>query len=544
MLFRSVVGGDLGGVSAGGTGGINLTTNTVLGQTGVFFSTLSGVGGTINLHGGSGVTIKAGTNTFTVLATNANGSLHGHTEGNNLVIDNLSLTQTGGTGAGIQILSADPSAKAEVNLLTVNGNLSDATINGDVNDLEVHGNVDGGAIVVTGHVGTLHATGTIGHTGNLDNNAFLADGETISITGGFDTLTGDAGNFGLRNITISNGSYLSWTTNDGLTVETAYIQKGTAKLTINNGFLQTVTLAAGNNNNFLVTLAPNLAETNATDAKVTKKGVSASKDKALAARAGTTRKGLATIVAGANVGSIITGNSGVTSLTNSAIEGNVGSFDLWTNGSVSTLTIVGSLVGADGGNAGKGISDVIIKGNATKLTSAGSITGLHVKNIDRISAAGNFSNSTISGNAGVVSSGATLSNTTITGSAISIGAASIQGLSVGGSIGLEVSGVVEGPLDLGVAFTSEDAQRILGSSDLASIANPGPNDTLFIGGLNSKSGNKNISVSGEIAELRFSKPDKAVTNLIGQVVDDVIVGTGKTTAFLQKDGVIISPAHG
>src|SRR5439155_26852668 len=125
-----------------------------------------------------------------------------------------------------------------------------------------------------------------------------------------------------------------------------------------------------------------------------------------------------------------------------------------------------------------------------------------------------------------------------------ISAASIQGLSVGGRVGLEVSDVVTGPLDLGVAFSESDAKRILGSDDLAKIADPGANGTLFVGGVFSKSGNENISIIGQISELRFSKPDAAVTNLIGQVSDDVIVGTGKTTAFLQKDGVIVSPVHG
>jgi hypothetical protein len=567
------VGGDIGGIAAGQA--INVTSN-ILGKSGIFRNP---AGGSATLSSGSALNIDANGVTYVVLASNASGSVNYHVSGHNVIFDTITLTQGTGGGAGIQITNssegADPDAQAHVKLLNITGNASNITVDGSVDRFNVSGNLTDGSVIITGNGGDGHVHGNIGNPGNADGNAFAADGLSVQVGQGFNSLKADARNFGLVNATIANGSYISFAnslrlaTGQGDGFITAYLGSGKATLSINNGYIESITFVGGAASDLVVLTNPGSLEANFSDAKATAKGVSTKIDNLLAAQSGLVASGegntgnlynrifeppviLNSSVPGgalglvdstsgvgtnntANVGRIVSGGSSV-QLTNVIVEGNVKSVNLGYNGSVKNLVTAGNLGSVFAGKA----QGVDVRGNAGTIDGAKNVSNVKVAgNADVIKSSGAISNVSVAGNAGVISAGAKLSRTAVGGSAITINGAILENVNVAGSVGLQVSGAAAGSLGLGAAFSAADAARILGSDDLASIGNAGPNGSLFLGGISGRSNNVRVAVGGLISDLILSKDSNALSNLLGQTVDDAFVGVDKTNAFVKKDGVLI-----
>lgn len=567
------IGGDLGGLSAGQA--VNVTS-LVLGKTGIFRNP---AGGTASLSAGSPLNINANGVNYVVLASNASGSVSYHVSGNNVIFDSLTLTQSGAGGAGISITNdsfgTDPNAQADVKSLNITGNASNITVDGSVDKLAVSGNLTDGAVNITGGLGDGHVHGNIGNPGNADGNAFAADGLSVQIGQGVSSLKADGRNFGLVNATIANGSYISFAnavrlaTGQGDGFITAYLGSGKATLSINNGYIESITIVGGAASDLVVLTNPSSLEANFSDAKATARGVNKKIDSLLAAQADLVASGesntgnlynrifeapvvlnssvpggalgLVSTTTGvgsnntANVGRIVSGGSSV-QLTNVIIEGNVKSVNLGYNGSVKNLVTAGNLGTVFAGK----VQGVDVRGNAGTIDGAKNVSGVKVAgNADVIKSSGSISNVSVTGNAGVISAGAKLSRTAVGGSAITINGATLQNVNVAGSVGLQVAGAAAGSLGLGSAFSAADAARILGSDDLASIGNVGPNGSLFLGGISGRNNNTRVAVGGLISELVLSKDSNALSNLLGQTVDDAFVGVDKTNAFVKKDGVLI-----
>ncbi|MFI5378402.1 MAG: hypothetical protein ACHRHE_03775 [Tepidisphaerales bacterium] len=529
------IGGNLGGIAARA---INASPITVLGTTGLYVdpgTTLTASGGVTGngtaTLGASDLTVSLMGTTYVLHVDNATGSATYHANGDVLVFDSINLSATDPTtGVGITLTSSDANKLAQITSISITGSLANATL--------------------AAHVGSIKVSKNIG-TGRDATNPLVALGVTVQIAGGFDSLVAKGLNYGLTTVAISNGQYFSFpnalSTTPGDAFATVYIGKGSATVTVNNGVVQSIVLGAGAASNLVVE-----ADNAASVGLVTLKGgkfvpvspaTKASTKARQAISAGLAgefievQKNLEPEANTIQVGTISSAGTGTVNLTNVVVDGTVASIKLsgkstLTNaialGDVGNVLVAGAVSGLEG------------RGNVGAVNSGGTLTNTKVAgNIDRVSATGNVTTLSVGGNAGIISSGATLSKVNIAGSAVQLTAATINNAAVSGSVGLAIGGTDTSSLALGQAFSTADAQRILGG-DLTKIGSPGPNGSKYVGGINAKFSNAQISVGGLISELNITHDSAAPSQLVGQTVDDVFVGVAKTNAFVKKDGVLIS----
>ncbi len=554
------IGGNLGGLSGQA---INLGTNVVLGVTGVYRNP---AGGVARITDTLPLVVRVANHTYTVAVQNvSNGWAHYHIDGSQLVFDSLSIDRNPAqsVNANISITgeskgssdTGSTTANVLVEQLTINGHTGNVDINGDVEKMQVNGNLRDGEVTISGHLGTLNVTRDIGRFGNPTNMS-------ITIGDGYDAIKVGGTNFGLRKFNLSAGSYISIPntargvrdsdmTHENDTYVNLYLGAGTATVTVNNGIIESVLLGANAANLLAITTQnpDNLTSDtfvvhNKVVLKAGAKPTATQKkliaiDKAYAAKTST----VATVADDSDtafINHIVTKGS-VATLKNVRIEGSVGDITL---GSGSILQ--GVFIGADAGRiaAGNTIKTVIVHGNvgtiAAKAGSAIRVDG----SVDKVNVTA-LSALHVDGNVGSMT-GTSVSGAYIGGSAITINAATLKNVQVIGSVGLEVTGAAMGGLTLGQAFSAADAARILGTTQagLPGMGDSGPNGDRFVGGIDAGKLATNVSVGGLISELGFRSTGNDMSWMLGQVVDDAVIGVRTDAVWVKQDGVITKFAPG
>ncbi|HWB53868.1 MAG TPA: hypothetical protein VG722_06735, partial [Tepidisphaeraceae bacterium] len=478
------VGGDLGGVSAKGVNfsplSVTGTTGTFVDTTGTFTSSGQGTLGHAVL-GSADAQINVNGNKYTLHVENATGTADYHVEGNKLVIDDINLTSSG-PGATLDVTNSG--TPAEIDTLNVSGNLASVSLDGS-------------------HIGQFNVSGT---------------------------------NFALTTVTLSKGSYYTFTNADSTSSTDRYInvylKHGTATVNVIDGQIESILLGAGNNSGLLVEASATALAT-PDSGTATAKGANHNNDKYLSHEIVAIEKGTAgTQSTNAYVGLIGAAGTQPSSLNQAAIAGTVGSINL-PNGNVANVTITGDLNSAMAGS----LKNVTVDGNAGAINGGHAINNLTVRNnVDQV-VASNISNVQVGNNAGIISAGNSLNKASVHGSAIQISASRMTKVNVSGSVGLATGVAASSGLALGNSFSQADAERILGTSDLSSIANPGANGAGFYGGINAQSG-KNIAVGGAISDLTIGRANAATLQLLGQVVDDANVAISAKKVFIKTNGVL------
>ena len=555
------VGGDLGGLS-----GLNVDViKVVLGDIGVIHG--GSDGGHNTVASGNALKFIVDGVLYSVQTTNAAAIVDYTVTDGKVVFDSIDVKATG-SPAGVWVLTSAPGsgpidgstslAQVDVKALTFAGDAANISVDGSVDSLTVSGNLDGGSeegngsVKIEGQLGDATVGGNIGHAGNADHNAFLADGMDIQIGGGrFGSLTAGGTNYGLVTADIGkvNGKtyFIAWenslrlnTASNSDAFITASLKSGTAKLVVNNGFLETVTFSGSSASTFGV-VSSDTHFGAATDGSTTQAGSKGNSDneKALSneikagARSGS-----------ANVGTIGASTAGKFTLTNGVIEGKVDTLAFAGKGSALKTFSAGGDVGSM--MAAGSVNGVNLLGNVGTINGGTSLQNVQVHgNADVLVASSTVKNINVHGNAGVIRSGKTMSNVNVGGSAVSISAQNANKVSVAGSVGVETSGVLTGSgLSLGAAFSSADVARILGTSEagLDANGNPGADGTKYLGGFFVGNGN-NIVIGGAISDLEALTLNQGKWTMLGQVVDDAQVGRGNQ-AYVKLNGVVIkSPAQ-
>ncbi len=554
------VGGDLGGLSAQS---VNVD-KVVLGTTGVLRNPS---GGQVTVASGNALKFSEGGVMYSVQTTNGNATVDYTVTDGNVVFNSINVSSTGGP-VGVWVLTSamtsgpidgsTSSAQVEVKSLTIAGDAANISVDGTVDTLTVSGNLDGGSeegngsLRIEGQLGDATVGGNIGHTGNADDNAFVADGMDVQIGGGgFGSLVAGGTNYGLVTADIGKVSgktyFIAWenslrldTSSNSDKYITASLKSGTAKLVVNNGFLETVTFSGSSASTFGV-VSSDTSFGAATDGSTTQAGSKAnsSNEKALANEIkGGARSG------SANVGTIGASTAKKFTLTNGVIEGKVDTLAFAGAGSAVKTFSAGGDVGSM--MAAGSINGVNLLGDVGTINGGTSLQNVQVRgNADVLVASSTVKNINVHGNAGVIRSGKTMSNVNVGGSAVSISAQNANKVSVAGSVGVETSGVLTGSgLSLGAAFSSADVARILGTTEagLDANGNSGANGTSYLGGFFVGTGN-NIAVGGAISDLEALTLNNGKWTMLGQVVDDAQVGRG-SVAYVKLNGVVIkSPAQ-
>jgi hypothetical protein len=505
---------------------------------------------------GSEVTFK--TISLTTTGANASVQVFTTTGDRGAVLNEISANVVNGVASAQ--LGAKSNVLTEVKSLVTSGNLSNVLIEGDLDTATINGNLAGGTVNVKGDLGDVTVTGNIGSTNTA---AFTAGGLALQVgSGKFGSLTAGGTNFGLKTVTISNGQYLSWanTLVSGIASSflNAYVKAGSAVLTINNGFLEHISLTATSTSGLVVFASGSTFDT-ATDSVPTNRGANKDNDAVLAAYAGlgslpknTTRPSFKGDNGSnvANVGAITTDVAGSSArVSNLVIEGSIGDLLLNKGALVNDPRTTSFTANLSNGSIFGGVANASVSGsvlNTAVRGNLGKLTASVVQNVavtgdaDIISASKVIDGVRVSGNAGSIASGGPLNNVRVDGSAIQITARTVSGLVVAGSVGVQVEGPTTNN-SLGTVFSKATIAKALGlnANNLTDNANPGPNGTKYLGGINIASTAKNVAVGGLISDLFAGRVVNTLAqNLLGQTIDDAYVGVAQNKFFSKSNGVL------
>jgi len=564
-----VIGGDLGGISGGL--GVNLTQNVVLGAVGIYRNL---DGGTVRLTSSRPFSVDVGGVTYTVAVENvSNGLAVYRVVGNQLIFDSVTISRDPAVtvNANISITGRFPVAdntptegagdtgattgNVLVKQLTINGHAGNITVDGSVEKLNVNGNLRDGEVIISGRLGSAFVTRDIGRQGDLSNM-------TLRVGEGFGSLKAGGTNWGLYTITLNGGEvYSIANANRGIidSDETRnsdnyvniYLAKGTAKITVNNGQIDTITLTTRGAEDLAVFTTASPVDTTPDDKKSVWIGrypkLKASINKRIHFMRETPSTGDTAYVARINTKAPRQEIRGI------HIAGSVGDIAFGAGSIVDGVTVTRN---AGRVMAGSVVKDVTVWGDIGTISSttvqsldlrgnAGRIAGQVVQyatvggNVDVISGSKLVRSVRVAGNAGSVTSGGILQSLFVNGSAITISGNELKSVQVTGSVGVEVTGGAFGGLSLGAAFSAADVQRILGTADLAQVGDIGPNGGRFLGGIDARAKATNVTVGGLISDLSFRTTGNDMSQLIGQVVDDALIGVAKNAAWQKTDGVLV-----